>query len=368
MTSMSAFRRPAIAAIASVLVSGLALTACSSSPSSSASATANQSGGTSGTSTSGGSGGKTINVSMTQFQDSFATLLVSIANRKGFFADNGINAKIVQVANGTAASQAVLSGSVNMSTNSIYEILAAQSKGQDLQYIAGGVAGGFGEIVVAPSLTLPNESKGFPTVLQDLQGKSIGVSSIGAGTYYELLFLLQKAGMTNKDLTIVPVGSESTSLAALKAGRIQAFMSQEPITSELLADQDGKVVYSLGSGPNAPAGSENLMANGVVATKQWIDANPAAVKGVHAAIEQANEYLRGLDQAGATSLAKLLAPDLPGIPTSVVATAILNYKDRYENDMAQEGITIGNQQLTAAGVIKSAVPYNSVVNTVDQQG
>jgi NitT/TauT family transport system substrate-binding protein len=362
MTSKVTFRRSAVSLTASTLIALLAATACSSGSSSSTPAAAQ----------SGAAGGDTasstakINVSMTQFQDSFATLLVSVANRKGFFADNGLNAKIVQVANGTAASTAVLSGSVNMSTNSAYEILAAQSKGEDLEYIAGGVAGGFGEIVVPPGTTLPNQAKGFPDVLQDLKGKSIGVSSIGAGTYYELLFLLQKAGMTAKDVQIVPVGAESSALAAMKAGRIDAFMSQEPITSELLADKDGQVVYSLGKGPNPPAGSSTLMPNGVVATKAWISANPAAVKDVNAAITQANTYLKGLDQAGATTLAGLLAPDLPGIPAAVVATAILNYKDNYESTMATGGIDTANQQLIAAGIIKTAVPYASVVNSIAQ--
>jgi NitT/TauT family transport system substrate-binding protein len=368
MKSMSAYRRPAIAAIAATLASGLALTACSSSPSSTGSAAATSAATGGDTGTASGSGGKMIDVSMTQFQGSFATLLVSVANRKGFFADNGINAKIVQVANGTAASAAVLSGSVDMSTNSVYEILAAQSKGEDLEYIAGGVKGGFGEIVTAPGLNLPDASKGFPAVLQDLKGKSIGVSSIGAGTYYELLFLLQKAGMTAKDVTIVPAGSEPSSLAALKAGRLQAFMAQEPVTSQLLADKDGKVVYSLGNGPNPPAGSENLMPNGLVATKKWIDANPQAVKDVNAAITQANSYLQGLDQSGANTLAGLLAPDLPGIPASVVATAVLNYKDRYDNDMAPQGIAIANQQLIQAGIIKTAVPYKNLVDSIAQEG
>ena len=364
MKSSSAFRRPVIAAVAAIAVSGLALTACSSSGSSTGASTSTQSGAAGDTGTSGAK----INVSMTEFTDSFATLLVEIADREGFFADHGLNAKIVQVANGTAASTAVLSGSVDMSTNSVYEILAAQSKGEDLQYIGGGIAGGFGEIVVSPSLKLAGESSGFPTVLQDLKGKSIGVSSIGAGTYYELLFLLQKAGLTTKDVTIVPVGSEATSLAALKAGRIDAFMAQEPVTSELLADKEGSVVYSLGNGPNAPAGSANLMSNGLVATSKWIAANPAAVKDVHAAIAQANTFLQGLTTATAPAAAKALAPDLPGIPASVVATAILNYRNRYEPTMAPAGISIANTQLQAAGVIKSAVSYDAVVNPVDRAG
>ncbi|MDT7577581.1 MAG: sulfonate transport system substrate-binding protein [Pseudonocardiales bacterium] len=306
-------------------------------------------------------------VSITQFATSFASLPEYVANRKGFFTDNGLKATMVQVANGTAASQAVLSGSADMSTNSIYEILAAHQKGQPLQYIAGGVAGGFGEIVTAPGQTLPHAQEGFPGVIQDLKGKRVGVSSIGAGTYYELTFLLGKAGMTPSDVTIVAAGALPAQLAALKAGQLDAFMSQEPVTSQVLATDSGTVVYSLGTGPNPPPGSEHLMANGVVASTDWINGHPEEVKRVNAAVRQAVDYIKGLNDQSAGDLATLLAPDLQGIPHDVVAKAILNYRNVYEAEMAPEGVDIGNQQLVAAKVIPAPVAYNDVVNAIARE-
>jgi ABC-type nitrate/sulfonate/bicarbonate transport system substrate-binding protein len=308
-----------------------------------------------------GAGGGPMAVSITQFATSFASLPEYVANRKGFFSDNGLKATMVQVANGTAASQAVLSGSADMSTNSIYEILAAHQKGQPLQYIAGGVAGGFGEIVTAPGQTLPHAKEGFPGVVQDLKGKRVGVSSIGAGTYYELTFLLDKAGMTPSDVTIVAAGALPAQLAALQAGQIDAFMAQEPVTSQVVATNAGTVVYSLGSGPNPPAGSEHLMANGVVATTDWIDGHQDEAKRVNAAIRQSVDYIKGLNEQTAGDLATLLAPDLQGLPHDVVTKAILNYRNVYDAEMSPAGVDIGNQQLVAAKVIKAPVAYNDVV-------
>jgi NitT/TauT family transport system substrate-binding protein len=355
---MPTSRRRTLVALSPVLALSLALSACSSSGGTNPAATP---------STGGSTTSATTTVSITVGGANFATLLEYIAKSKGFFAEHGINAKFVQVANGTAGSQAVLSGSVNMSINSVYEVLTAQSKGQNLQYLAGGVKGGFGEIVTAPGVSLPDESSGFPSVITDLKGKKVGVSSIGGGTYYELLFLLKKAGMTSKDVTIVPTGAPATALAALKAGQIDAFMSQEPVTSLALAGKSVKVAYSIGKGPNPPAGSENLMANGVVATGSYISSHAAAVKGVNAAIAQANTYLQGLTQSTASALATSLASDLPGLPTAVVTTAILNSKDNFDSGMSPAGVSIGNQQLIDGGVIKSAVAYTTVVSPLARE-
>lgn len=315
----------------------------------------------------GGAPGGALPVSVTQFATSFASLPEYVANRKGFFADNGLAAKMVQVANGTAASQAVLSGSADMSTNSIYEILAAHQKGQPLQYIAGGVAGGFGEIVTASGQALPHAAEGFPGVIQDLKGKRVGVSSIGAGTYYELTFLLGKAGMTPSDVTIVAAGAMPAQLAALQAGQLDAFMSQEPVTSQVRATNAGAVVYSLGTGPNPPEGSEHLMANGVVATTDWINGHPEEVKRVNAALRQAVDYIKGLDDQSAGELATLLAPDLQGLSHDVVTKAIMSYRDVYDAEMAPEGVDIGNQQLVEAKVIPAPVAYDDVVNPIARE-
>jgi NitT/TauT family transport system substrate-binding protein len=315
--------------------------------------------GSSGSSASG-KGGAT-KVSMTSFTGSFASLSVYVANRKGFFGQHGIDASFVNVSSGSAAMQALLSGSTQMANVAIFESLEASEKGEDVKYIVGAATGSFGELVISKSVTLPDEAQGYPAVIRDLKGKKIGVSSKGSATYYALVYTLKQAGLDpNKDVTIVPAGTLGAQLTAMKAGQLDGFMSQEPVTTQTTASGAGRVIYYEYQG-NRPPLFDNLITNGIVTTDKYISGNAAAIKGVHDAVAQADTYIAGLDQAGITDLANVVSPDFPGIDKGVLAQAITHYQKLYSGTMTKAGVDAANQLLIDSGVIKSPVAYNDVV-------
>ena len=98
-------------------------------------------------------------VTLTSFNGSFASLSVYVANRKGFFAQHGIKPDFVTVSSGSAAMQAMLSGSAQMANVAIFEALTAASKGEDVKYIVGAATGSFGELVVGRNVHLAHESQ-----------------------------------------------------------------------------------------------------------------------------------------------------------------------------------------------------------------
>jgi len=302
-----------------------------------------------------------IPVTMTSFKGSFASLSVYVANRKGFFAKHGISPNFVTVTSGSAAMQAMLSGSAQMANVAIFEALTASTKGEDVKYVVGAATGAFGELVVSKNVTLPHEQAGFPAVIQDLKGKKIGVSSKGSATYYALIYVLKQAGLDpDKDVTIVPAGALSAQVAAIDSGQLDAFMSQEPVTTQVTSSGDGRVVFYEYQG-NRPPLLDNLITNGISTTDKFLAANPAAVKGVHDAVGEADAYIAGLDQAGATDLANLVSPDFPGIDKPVLAQAIEHYQKLYSATMTRAGVDAGNQLLIDNGVLKSPVAYEDVV-------
>lgn len=343
-------RRAAIQIVLGLVVAALALAGCGSGGSSSASSGSGS-----------GSGSGPIPVTITSFNGSFASLSVYVANRKGFFQQHGISPKFVTVSSGSAAMQAMLSGSSEMANVAIFEALTAVSKGESVKYIVGAATGSFGELVVGKNVKLADESQGYPAVIKDLKGKKIGVSSKGSATYYALAYTLQQAGLNpNTDVTIVPAGTLSAQVAALKSGQLDAFMSQEPVTTQVTSSGDGRVVYYEYQG-NRPALFDNLITNGIATTQQYLTANPKAVQGVHDAVAQADSYIAGLDQAGVTALASVVSPDFPGISTSVLAQAISHYQKLYSATMSKAGVSAANTLLQANGVLKSPVAYDDVV-------
>jgi NitT/TauT family transport system substrate-binding protein len=312
----------------------------------------------------GGSGSSgPVPVTMTSFNGSFASLSVYVANRKGFFAQHGVAPNFVTVTSGSAAMQAMLSGSAEMANVAIFEALTAASKGEDVKYIVGAATGAFGELVVGKDVTLPNEQAGFPAVIQDLKGKKIGVSSKGSATYYALAYTLQQAGLNPAgDVAIVPAGALSAQVAALDSGQLDAFMSQEPVTTQVTSTGKGRVVFYEYQGSRPPL-LDNLITNGIATTDKYLAANPTVVQGVHDAVAQADTYIAGLDQAGATDLANVVSPDFPGIDKPVLAQAIEHYQKLYSATMTKDGVDAANQLLIENGVLKTPVAYADVVAT-----
>jgi NitT/TauT family transport system substrate-binding protein len=350
MKALSTRRRVALSGAIGAAVMVLTLAACGS--------------GSAGGSSSAGSGPAKVNI--TAFSGSFASLPVYVANRKGFFKQHGIAPNFVTVSSGSAAMQAMLAGSADMANVAVSESLIANSKGEGVKYIVGVTTGSIGELVMSKNIQLPDEAAGYPAVIKDLKGKKIGVSSKGSTTYYELAYLLKQAGLDpDKDVTIVPAGPLAGQVAALKDGQLDGFMSQEPVTTQVTDSKDGRVIFYFYQG-NRPAALDNLMTNGVAATNQYISANPTAVKGVHDAVAQADNYITGLAKAGITDLAKAVAPDFPGVSQTTLEQAIMHYQKQFSPVITKANISAGNALQIFGGLIKSPIAYGDVVATSAQ--
>lgn len=302
-----------------------------------------------------------IPVKMTGFAGSFASLSVYVANRKGFFAAHGIKPDFVTVTSGSAAAQALLSGSADMANVAIFETLTAAAKGEELKYIVGAATGSFGELVVRKDLALPHEADGFPGVIQDLKGKKIAVSSKGSATYYGLAYTLKQAGLDpDKDVQIIVGGALPSQVTAMKAGQIDAFVAQEPVTTQVEDSGDARAVYYQYQGKR-PALFDDLITNGILTTDKYIAANPAAVTGVHDAVAEADDFIAKASPAQAGDLAKLVAPDFTGIKAEVLTTAIQHYQHLYAAVIPTAGVDAANKLLLDNGVLKSAIPADQVL-------
>ncbi|QRP48662.1 ABC transporter substrate-binding protein [Amycolatopsis sp. FDAARGOS 1241] len=107
--------------------------------------------------------------------------------------------------------------------------------------------------------------------LADLRGKKIGVQDTTGVNYAQALLLVQKAGLTPKDVSIIAVGGQSSRLPALVAGRVDVTMLSH--AAQLQLEPKGfKTVMDLTK--EAP----NLYDDNVFATPGWLAKNePLAV-------------------------------------------------------------------------------------------
>jgi NitT/TauT family transport system substrate-binding protein len=135
----------------------------------------------------------------------------------------------IYIRGGLMGIQAALSGDLLLQLQGASTVVAAWAKGgKDLQFI--GAVGNRLDYILA---TLPSIRKP-----EDLKGKKIGVSQIGASTDFIARVAVRQLGLNpDKDVVILGVGGQGERWAALTGGHIEATVVQPPFT--LLARKGG---------------------------------------------------------------------------------------------------------------------------------
>jgi NitT/TauT family transport system substrate-binding protein len=152
-----------------------------------------------------------------------------VAHRAGSFEKHGLKLEPIYIRGGRMGIQAALSGDLLLQLQGASSVVSAWAQGaKDLQFI--GAVGNRLDYVLAalPSIRKP----------EDLKGKRIGVSQIGASSDFIARHAVRQLGLNpEKDVTIVGVGGAGERWAALTGGHIQATVVQPPFT--LLARKAG---------------------------------------------------------------------------------------------------------------------------------
>src|SRR6266576_6432497 len=158
-------------------------------------------------------------------------LPVTLAERRGYFKDYGLNVSIVDFEGGSQSLDALLGGSVDLVTGAYEHVLHVQAKGQDIRAVI--ELGRFPGIVLAVRKDRPFKSHA------DLKGLKIGVTVPGSSSHCFVLYLMAKAGLAPADATFVGVGGGPAAVDATKAGDIDAISNLDPVITRL--QQDGAI-------------------------------------------------------------------------------------------------------------------------------
>lgn len=145
------------------------------------------------------------------------TFTYAVPKQLGYFAEEGLSPTILQTDGSTAALQAVASGSADVGYASSAAIAAAIDKGVGLKAFAG--------ITVKWPYFIGVPKDSPIKTIADLKGKRVGVISLTSASYADLRTNLKIAGLTEADVTVIPVGAGARAAAALKADQVDAIDS-----------------------------------------------------------------------------------------------------------------------------------------------
>jgi NitT/TauT family transport system substrate-binding protein len=158
-------------------------------------------------------------------------LPLTLAERRGYFRDYGLDVAISDFEGGAQSLDALLEGTVDVVTGAYEHTLRMQAKGQDVRAVI--ELGRFPGIVLAL-----RKDKPYRTAA-DLRGLKIGVTAPGSSTHFFVLYLMAKAGLKPTDASFVGVGGGPAAVAAMANGEIDAIANLDPVITRL--QQDGLI-------------------------------------------------------------------------------------------------------------------------------
>lgn len=136
-----------------------------------------------------------------------------IAKEAGIFQRHGLDVELVYIAAGSRAVQTLVGGSIDVAAIGGPAGVDARLAGADTVYIAIPVNRVIVFTVAAPQIQR----------VEELRGKSIGVTRIGTVTdYFTRLYLRQNGLVPDRDVMVRQTGGLPETVAALKAGQVHA--------------------------------------------------------------------------------------------------------------------------------------------------
>ena len=210
-----------------------------------------------------------INASYGAISGSMAPIWV--AKEARLFEKQGLDLNLVYVPGGPRSIMSLIGSSIQFVNHSGMPALEAYMRGADTAMIASSMNRLEHAVMANKSITSVDQ----------LRGKVLGMSALGALTDIILREALRYYGISEKEVTIIPVGDEGARLSSLQTGRVQAVIISG--IQRLTATRMGfHQVIDLAKLPIEVSGSSILV------RRSYVEQNPEiAIKFLKAWIEGA---------------------------------------------------------------------------------
>ena len=268
-------------------------------------------------------------------------LPLTIAERLGYFKEQGLDVSINDFRGGAQSLQALVAGSADIVTGAYEHTIRMQAKGQDVRALI--ELGRFPGIVVG----LRKDRAGAYKSPADFKGMKIGVSAPGSSTNFFVMYLMAKAGLKPADAAYIGVGIGPSVIAAIKRGEIDAVSNLDPMMTKLEMDGDIKVVADSRSeeGTRAIFGGSNPAAV-LYARQDFITRNPNTTQAL---VNAFYKTLKWLEQASPEQVAATVPEEYWLGDKALYIAAVKASKPTYSLDgiIPAAGMRSANDMLVA---------------------
>lgn len=222
-----------------------------------------------------------------------------VAQEKGFFAKNGIDARAIFIPGSPTLIATLNAGEVQIGYTGGTATLGAAVGGLDVKMVAAFANISQNDFVVRPEIKTPS----------DLHGKRVGVTSIGGTGWMSAMLVLEQLGLVPEQdqISLAAFGDQRVISQALESGAIQGAAIAGVFSRRL--KRAG--YHFLGEPQKLP-----LVGTGVVVTTTYLSAHRGVVRDALKALMEGHAFL--LNPANKSAVLEIIKKNL-GIKDPTVA-------------------------------------------------
>ncbi len=214
-------------------------------------------------------------------------LSLTIAEKKGFFKDAGLDVEINDFQGGSKSLEALMGGSADVTAGAYEHTIRMQQRGQAIKGFA--LMGRGMQIAIGLRKEVAAKVKG-PA---DIKGLKFGVSAPGSSTHMLVIGWAAKGGLKATDFVAIGVGAGATVVAAIEKGQVDGVSQTDPALTIL---QD-KGLIQIVVDTRTAKGNQDFFGGAYPAAclytqPNFLIKNPNTAQALATAIVRADEWLQ----------------------------------------------------------------------------
>ena len=163
-----------------------------------------------------------------------------LAQERGYFRESGLSLELQPLDEGYQTATLLAGGKLDIAFSALTpSMISAIASGAELRIVAGchRLAQDCSDTgrLWGNRASFPHGISSLAMLKQHLKGRRIGLNSLNTTNGYYLHVLLEKAGLAERDVTIVQV-RYSEAVTAVVNGKLDAFMSADQFSAQRIAD------------------------------------------------------------------------------------------------------------------------------------
>lgn len=259
-------------------------------------------------------GGKTL----------FYYLPLTLAERLGYFKDEGLEVQIADFPGGAKALQAMVGGSADVVSGAYEHVVDMHAKGLEVQEFV--LQDNYSGIV----LGLAKAKAATYRSPKDLRGLKIGVTAPGSSTNIFVNALLARDGLAPDSVSIIGVGASSGAVAAVQKGQVEGISNLDPVITRLEKGGDIVTVVDTRTRQGMQEVYGGAYAAGCLyARTEFLRKNPNTAAALASAMVRALLFLK---KSTVDQIIAAVPPEYYGDDKETYKAAFLKNKEGYSAD------------------------------------